>query len=162
MHIKTDCNEGGAVQCRCCENCSKFDRWDSNQKATWNKLKTISGDQLLDVNSPQYKAAHWIIEDDKWHYPSNSPFVFQRYVLIILYEMMGEESWFKPDPHSDECKWARVGCNHAGFIEHIELGETFTNVYFFYVLIIFSSHLKLKKCYPYKKRWMLYGRQDSC
>lgn len=123
MHIKTDCKDGGQVQCQCCENCSKFDNWESNQKATWNRLKTLSGDKLNDPNSPQYKAAHWIVESDKWQYPSNSGFLYQRYVLILLYKMMGSDSLFSPDAHSDECKWQKVSCNNEGYVEHIEFGK---------------------------------------
>ena len=37
--------------------------------------------------------------------------------------MMGSDSLFSPDAHSDECKWQKVSCNREGYVEHIEFGK---------------------------------------
>lgn len=100
-----------------------YNIWDDNQKATWNRIKSLSGDELNDPDSPQYLAAHWIVQDDKWHYPANSSFLYQRYVLVLLWKMMGHDTLFVPDGRSDECQWPRVSCDPAGFVDHLELGE---------------------------------------
>ena len=122
-HIHVDCGTGGTVVCNCCNNCDVRSSWDANQREIWNRLESLSGNKLSDVNSPQYAAAHWIMNDDKWQYSASSKFLYQRYILVLLYKMMGVESWFAPSDGMDECKWERVGCSHDGFVEHVELGK---------------------------------------
>lgn len=121
-HFRTDCGEGGKVECECCDSCSNASTWSYSQKNTWSKLHALSGDSVSDPSTIQYKAVKWILEEDKWHYESTSTFLYQRYVLVLMYYMMGDDSWFTPDSRTDECKWERVGCNHEGFIEHLEFG----------------------------------------
>ena len=106
------------VECKCCDACS-----DTDKEMKRDKLVTLSGDLLTDPTTPQYKAALWIVEEDKRDYTASSNYLYQRYLLVLLYNMMGEESWFTPDGRTDECKWERVGCNHDGYVEHIEFGE---------------------------------------
>jgi hypothetical protein len=129
--IQVDCQRGSVVGCRCCD-CSGTSEtdgtntWSYSQKATWSMLESLSGDKLLDSNTPQYKAALWIVDEDKWHYPAASSFLHQRYVLVLMYNMMGDQDIFTPDLDHDECKWERVGCNHEGYVEHIQFGKFHT------------------------------------
>ncbi len=124
--LQVDCERGKIVGCTCCDcngsSTSDMATWNYNQKATWSTLEALSGDKLSDPKTPQYKAAHWIVEEDKWHYPATSKFLYQRYVLVIFYYMMRNESWFKPDGDIDECKWERIGCDALGYVEHIKFG----------------------------------------
>ena len=117
-HIRTDCEH---VHCTCCENCNDS---DAKKKATVEELKLLSGDKIYDPNTPQYKASDWIIREDKWNYPIElTSYLYQRYVLVLLYFMMGDQDGFKPDPNTDECEWERIDCSHNGYVEHIEFGK---------------------------------------
>lgn len=128
--LRVNCDRGFIVDCKCCDcvgdsgGDSGNVEWNYNQKRTWSVLSTLSGEKLLDETSPQYKAAHWIVEEDKWHYLSSSSYLYQRYVLVMLYYMMGDQAWFAPDSDKDECKWERVGCNDEGYVQHIKFGKS--------------------------------------
>ena len=126
--VQVDCSGGSIVGCDCCD-CSGIDdshannQWNYNQEKTWERLEALSGEALSDQNSPQYKAANWIINEDKWHYSSSSNFLEQRYVLVLLHmNMMGQGEMFVSG--EDECKWERVGCNHDGYVENINIGKS--------------------------------------
>ena len=116
-----DCERGKIVQCECCEcrgNQESSGNWTYNQKKTWSKLASLSGDTISNQSSPQYAAAQWIVEKDNWHNPVESTiYLYQRYVLVLFYYMMGEQSYFEPDSKVDECEWERVECNQDRYVE---------------------------------------------
>eukprot|EP00551_Chaetoceros_affinis_P009513 CAMPEP_0203671910 /NCGR_PEP_ID=MMETSP0090-20130426/7570_1 /ASSEMBLY_ACC=CAM_ASM_001088 /TAXON_ID=426623 /ORGANISM="Chaetoceros affinis, Strain CCMP159" /LENGTH=1155 /DNA_ID=CAMNT_0050537095 /DNA_START=55 /DNA_END=3519 /DNA_ORIENTATION=+ len=127
--IQIDCGRESDITCAdsCCvcnENSpvNPENSWDYNQKATWTTLKTLSGDIISNLYSPQYNAAHWIIETDNWKNSASSNFLYQRYVLVLMYFTMGKDSPFRPDSEKNECLWERVMCNENNYIVHIEFG----------------------------------------
>ncbi len=130
--IEIDCGRESDITCdtSCCQckenNISAHPlsgSWDYNQKATWTTLKTLSGDKIYTVGTPQYNAAHWIIEQDKWTSKGTTSFLYQRYVLVLLYFMMGNDSDFRPDNGTNECLWDRVKCNDENHVVQIIFGK---------------------------------------
>ena len=114
-----DCERGKIIQCECCEcsgddqtNSSNANNWTYNQKKTWSKLASLLGDKLLNqYSSAQYKVARWIVdEEDNWHDPVEmTDFIYQQYVLVLYYFMMGKQSQFKLELKvEDECQWERI------------------------------------------------------
>jgi len=126
LKISTDCGDNviNKVICSCCncnlDNSGSYE-WTESQKSIWNSLKSISGVTLSDPNSPQYLAAHWIIEVDA--YRTDRKFIYQRYVLVVLHYMMSDNSWFYPSAIMGECQWDGIGCNDQGYITHMKLDD---------------------------------------
>ncbi len=116
LRLYVDC----VVECQCCDNCG-FEM-NLNQKETYDRLKLLSGEKISDPDTPQYKAAYWMLWENKLQYPAKSRFLYQRYVLVLMYFMMGDETWFEPLVDIDECHWEKVGCNSDYFVENIKFG----------------------------------------
>ena len=63
------------------------------------------------------------MDEDNWRHPvETTDFIYQRYVLVLFYFMMGEQSQFKPKLKVDECQWERIVCNKDRFVETIKFG----------------------------------------
>ena len=139
LSFATDCTPDDLkVQCSCCTNC-KIDLnggdnfspgLDSRGLAIMVKLKLLSGNAVADESTPQHKAAHWIMKQDEMMLTSDSPQLYQRYVLALMYEL-GDETCFERS-EVDECHWVsngdagvtweRIACDSNGVVEYLKLG----------------------------------------
>ena len=104
---------------------------------------SISGmDAIANLDSPQYKAACWIINDDTRQLdPSNNSSqvaLVQRYVLAVLYYSTQGWAWhdtFDFLSEKNECDWNNdyngyilgVICDEAGIIHKLDLSK-FDNI----------------------------------
>lgn len=120
------------VDCSCCDHCNgkpddvPDDIGGSRQNLIMEKLKALSGDVVKEVGTPQHQAAEWIIEDDEGQYPSQSDFLYQRYVLAMLHFMMEDDnmSMLGEVSGTDECNWDGITCNGDGHLTHIHFGAS--------------------------------------
>lgn len=80
------------------------------------KLMPISGDKLLDVGSPQHKAARWVADEDPMQLDMDDPSFQQRYVMAVFYYSLDGDNWNSKDgwlSGQSECNWEYVtgpGC----------------------------------------------------
>lgn len=80
-----------------------------------------SWELLLDPNSPQYKAACWILHDDVLQPMSNLDLIVERYAFaVFLYATHQEAELFLT---SSTCDYSGVTCERDGVITKIEWGE---------------------------------------
>jgi len=90
-------------------------------------LADVSGSALLDPQSPQSKAAQWILEHDKITYNTTTQLsrLHQRYALVALDFAFHENDASRldwTDPDADECFWSGVSCAHfdgVPYVRHI-------------------------------------------
>ena len=122
LKLTADCDlESAEIMCDCCTNCeSSNPGFDSRQSAVLEKLKILSSEKISQSGSPQERAADWIINDDAMALTASDDRLYQRYVLAILYFMMGNEKWFSLNGKTRECMWERIGCNSEEEIVHIK------------------------------------------
>lgn len=88
---------------------------------------------LQDESSPQYAALRWILDTDSMQLQSSSPFLAQRYALVVLFNVLGgsDGSWIMDDLWIDEssgdagseCLWEGVECNEDSLIQNLFLNE---------------------------------------
>ena len=131
--------ESSKVDCSCCDHCNGKSHGgipvggigqnidvelNTRQQAVLNKLKTISGNQITELGTPQNKAAYWIIKEDKGKYPAESEFLFQRYILALLHFMFDGNSLYMLEQKTrlDECMWDGIVCSANGHIISIRFG----------------------------------------
>jgi len=136
LQLTSDCDrDDKKVHCTCCSNCvnilsglgpadnpsthsdgetsSSNNHLDialsSRQKGLMQKLRNISGDVAIDDSkSPQHKAHHWMIKVDSMELAANAANLYQRYVLVILWNMMetvDKKKCFSINPGLHECDW---------------------------------------------------------
>ena len=136
LQLTSDCDrDDKKVHCTCCTNCvnilsglgpadnpsthsdgetsSSNNHLDialsSRQKGLMQKLRNISGDVAIDDSkSPQHKAHHWMIKVDSMELAANAANLYQRYVLVILWNMMetvDKKKCFSINPGLHECDW---------------------------------------------------------
>ncbi len=78
------------------------------------KLYEVSGEDLInDRGSAQYAAANWLIDNDLEQLDANSNRLKQRYVLSLLYYILGGPSWLNSTgflSSSNECLWYGIIC----------------------------------------------------
>jgi hypothetical protein len=80
------------------------------------KLLPISGETLMDVVSPQHKAARWIADEDPMQLDINDPGFEQRYAMAVFYYSLDGDNWNSKDgwlSGQSECDWEFVtgpGC----------------------------------------------------
>ncbi|KAL3787344.1 hypothetical protein HJC23_004369 [Cyclotella cryptica] len=80
------------------------------------KLLPISGDKLMDIGSPQHRAARWISDEDPMQMDINDPGFEQRYIMAVFYYSLDGENWSSSDgwlSGESECNWEWVvgpGC----------------------------------------------------
>ena len=82
------------------------------------RLLPISGEALIDVGSPQYKAAKWIADDDPMQLDINDPGFEQRYAMAAFYYSLDGDNWNSKDgwlSGKSECDWEYV--NGPGCLE---------------------------------------------
>jgi len=84
------------------------------------KLFDLSGAVVRDGASPQHRAAHWIMQDDVFSLTAESKNLYQRYVIALLYFMMGDQMAFSLDSRLHECKWNRIKCDGNANITYIK------------------------------------------
>lgn len=74
-------------------------------------LMPLSGDKLMEVGSPQFKAARWIAEEDPMQLHINDSSFEQRYVMAVLYYSLDGDNWGATNWLSgeSECDWQYVG-----------------------------------------------------
>ena len=91
---------------------------------------------LDDMSSAEYKAFHWISEEDKSGVQSTDQNFLQRYVLAELFYATGGENWGTdcyPNYTSacnevdfldvaNECKWHGVICDDSGAVTELHVG----------------------------------------
>jgi len=121
--FKADCtSDDNEVVCGCCTNCEKSSSvsLDNRELAVMAKLKLLSGSKLFETDSPQQLAANWIVKEDGLMLTASSQNLYQRYVLAVLFFMMGDEKWFSLGSNTSECIWERIGCDANGSVNHIK------------------------------------------
>jgi hypothetical protein len=80
------------------------------------RLLPISGEALMDVGSPQHKAAVWIANEDPMQLDINDPGFEQRYAMAVFYFSLDGDNWNSKDgwlSGQSECDWEFVtgpGC----------------------------------------------------
>jgi hypothetical protein len=80
------------------------------------RLYPISGDALMEVGSPQYRAARWISDEDPMQLDINDLGFEQRYVMAVFYYSLDGDNWSSSDgwlSGDSECTWEWVvgpGC----------------------------------------------------
>ena len=100
--------ESSKVDCSCCDHCNGKSHGgipvggqngqnidvelNERQQSVLSKLKTISGNLVHELGTPQNQAAYWMIRYDKGQYPAESEFLYQRYVLSLLHFMIESSS----------------------------------------------------------------------
>jgi len=103
-------------------NGSNTIEYSQRQKDIIMKLKQLSGDVISYPNTPYHQAAHWMLWIDKSEIEADSPFLWQRYTLALLYYKTGDgNNRFKLKEEKNECDWEKVGCTAAGYVEHLSL-----------------------------------------
>lgn len=85
-------------------------------------------DKLRDVESAQYKAACWTLNDDPYDYDLSGVLVhtkmMQRYVLAVFY--FATSLWGRDDEFlssRSECDWGKSKCNTVGDLIRIDLSK---------------------------------------
>lgn len=150
--LTSDCKEDSLkVFCSCCTNCPGVlpEDIESNQ-GILNKLRQLSGhDPIEDENTPHYKASRWIITYDQIITSANSPNLYQRYVLALLYFMMGDKKCFDLQTNQHECKWEgnpengvtweRITCSNDQDLVYLKLSNCGLTGRLPYELEVFSS-----------------------
>ena len=126
------------VDCSCCDHCNgkahgglpsapnvEVELTD-RQKMVLDKLKIISGSEVTELRTPQNKASYWIIEEDEGHYPAESEFLYQRYILAILHFMMkdGSSKMLNQISILDECHWKGIECDYGSHLLSIKLSTS--------------------------------------
>jgi len=97
-------------------------------------LETMTAVNVLaDVNSPQYKAAQWLVNEDTFAAcPENLARLVQRYALAAFYYSTGGDDWnfcSASDENcsraflggGDECTWYGVNCNQFQKVKELKL-----------------------------------------
>lgn len=80
------------------------------------RLLPISGDALMEVGSPQHRAARWIADEDPMNLDMNDPGFEQRYAMAVFYYSLDGDNWNSKDgwlSGQSECDWEYVtgpGC----------------------------------------------------
>ena len=80
-----------------------------------------------DPDSPQEEAYEWLISEGNLSINADSPNLFQRYVLALLYFEMDGDSWPYRNwlsKKKSECNFPGVGCNDNSEVISITLGKT--------------------------------------
>ena len=140
--LTSDCSgESKKVTCECCTSCgagnaggdkSDDEPQKSRQFKVIEKLTNLSGADLVgDESMPQYKATEWIAKEDDMELSADSPHLYQRYVLALLYFMMDGEKCFDIISGEDECVWVskavngvvwdRIACDSSGHLKYLKL-----------------------------------------
>ena len=127
---------------------------------------SVSGTEALkDAESPQYKAACWLIHDDLLQVKALDVHVIQRYILAVVFYTLHGGDWNRNYDFlspSHECEWSKtfvyssidstagfldggegIHCNKLGQVSGILLGELETS--FKVSIILCLSCLRLKK-----------------
>lgn len=112
-------------QCICDSNPALFGSFSSSNNMMYNakmramnQMTVFSGtDKLMDITSPQYKAACWVLNDDPFNYDTNTTSnalerieerMIQRYILAVLYFSTTPKHWTQPLhflSSRSECEW---------------------------------------------------------
>jgi len=96
--------------------------YSHRQKDIILKLRQLSGDVISTPNTPYHEAAHWMLWLDKSEMKADSPFLWQRYTLALLYYKMGDgNNRFTLKEDKNECEWEKVGCTTGGYVNHLSL-----------------------------------------
>lgn len=102
-------------------------------------LIPISGEEVFqDQNSPQFKAAQFIAEEDDYEYTGDLPaetILAERYAMATFYYATNGDDWnqcfegdttcFGPWLEGDVCSWEYIACNQAGRVVSISFGKCF-------------------------------------
>lgn len=104
-------------------------------------LDVSAGDELFDVNSPQYQAALWLILEDRLSYwpearlTMDHPKVLQRYALAVFHYSTNGDDWYYCGKNTgncfdvtwltsfDECDWFAITCDDNGYVEMMSFGK---------------------------------------
>lgn len=154
LQLTSDCDsDDRKVHCKCCTNCANTlpdlspaenpnndgeTTLTEYQKGVMQRLRNISGDAAIDDGeSPQHRANHWIIKVDTMKVAANAENLFQRYILVILWNMMSavdKEKCFSIKPGVHECDWdsqqyslvegfqpSRISCDSQNRIQFLHL-----------------------------------------
>ena len=86
------------------------------------------GDAVHDPQTPQYRAAEWIINEDPSRLPPDDPSLLQRYLCALFWVVTtndGERPWRSCNPPQDEetaeCEFLRLFQSNSG--EFVYVGE---------------------------------------
>ena len=80
--------------------------------AVVKRLEPLSGDKLMEVGSPQYRAARWISEEDAIQLDMNDASFKQRYAMAVLYYSLNGDGWNVVNnwlSEASECDWNYIG-----------------------------------------------------
>lgn len=90
--------------------------WAADVKEKLSSSSNDGGMALMDINSAQFHAYGWLVEDSDGKNYSDER-LFQRYALAVLYFATSGVQWDKNDgwvTSADECSWFGIsGCNDA-------------------------------------------------
>ena len=87
------------------------------------RLSIISSVDIDIPNSPQFKAAQWILNQDEMGYAEDSKYLPQRFVAAILYYKIeaGSDKCFELNESIDECEWNNIKCDTNGFVTELTM-----------------------------------------
>jgi hypothetical protein len=80
--------------------------------AVVDRLEPLSGDRLMEIGSPQYRAARWISEEDPIQLDINDASFEQRYAMAVLYYSLNGDGWNVINnwlSEASECDWNYLG-----------------------------------------------------
>ena len=90
--------------------------WAADVKQKLSSLSSDGGVSLMDINSPQFHAYGWLVEDSDGKEYSDER-LYQRYALAALYFSTGGVQWTNNEgwvTSIDECNWFGIsGCENA-------------------------------------------------
>lgn len=96
-------------------NSSAYPEFSEELQEIMPFLVPISGlNALLDPQSPQSKAAQFLVTEDRLVSTNDTMKLAQRYSLVVLYYALGGDSWSETDKWltaADECHWSFITCS---------------------------------------------------
>jgi Leucine-rich repeat (LRR) protein len=140
--LTSDCNTN-KVACSCCTNCviqmpdvtpdDGHFNLTPRQTLLLDKLMQLSGESAVTTEGTvQHKAARWLMKVDEMDLDANSPNLFQRYTLAVLYYMMPDDNkCFLMKKDENECDWKgnyvegiawdRISCDANDHLNYLKL-----------------------------------------
>jgi len=129
LFLNVDCDTYPTqITCSCCTNCvAKEISKNPNPMIISDlrqKLASVTAvNQFSDHDTPQFKALHWLADEDLTAIKSTKLFLVQRYLVVLLYFSLDGDNWSLKNwlaGDESECTFPGVSCE-AGIITTISL-----------------------------------------